>query len=148
MTMATEAGIRTPDVCQLTGITYRELDYWARTDVVRPSIQDAKGQGSARLYSVEDIVLLSVMKHLRDHGVSLDAIRAVVPPVRSALGLGANATLWLVLGEQIEVTTTLESVVRGGRLFTVVDLARVVAETADSLIEWQKTRQVVDEPAE
>jgi DNA-binding transcriptional MerR regulator len=71
-------GYRGPAVCEVVGITYRQLDYWARTDLVSPSIQNAKGSGTQRLYSFEDIVRLRVIKRLLDAGVSLERIRAAL----------------------------------------------------------------------
>jgi DNA-binding transcriptional MerR regulator len=62
-------------VCNLVGITYRQLDYWARTDLLRPSIQSAQGSGSQRRYSFTDVVQLKVIKRLLDAGMSLKKIR-------------------------------------------------------------------------
>lgn len=75
--MTTE-GYRAPTVCRLVGITYRQLDYWARTDLILPSIQGARGSGSQRLYSFTDIVQLKVIKRLLDAGMSLKRIRTAV----------------------------------------------------------------------
>jgi len=65
-------------VCGVVGITYRQLDYWARTELVKPSIRAAKGSGTQRLYSFEDIVRLRVVKRLLDTGVNLERIRAAL----------------------------------------------------------------------
>jgi DNA-binding transcriptional MerR regulator len=65
-------------VCGVVGITYRQLDYWARTELVRPSIRAAKGSGTQRLYSFEDIVRLRVVKRLLDTGVNLERIRTAL----------------------------------------------------------------------
>ena len=62
----TEQGYRVPEVCRIIGISYRQLDYWARTELVRPSIQDAQGSGTQRLYSFQDLVELRVIKKLLD----------------------------------------------------------------------------------
>ena len=61
-----EVGYRVPIACQVAGITYRQLDYWARTDLVKPSIRGAKGSGSQRLYSFKDILVLKIVKGLLD----------------------------------------------------------------------------------
>src|SRR4026209_1257957 len=66
-----EQGYRVPEVCRIVGITYRQLDYWARTELVTPSIRDASGSGSQRLYSFQDLVTLRGIKNLLDTGVSL-----------------------------------------------------------------------------
>ncbi|MDP9297019.1 MAG: MerR family transcriptional regulator [Actinomycetota bacterium] len=73
-----EQGYRVPEVCRIIGISYRQLDYWARTELVRPSIQDAQGSGTQRLYSFQDLVQLRVIKKLLDAGVSLQRVRKAV----------------------------------------------------------------------
>jgi DNA-binding transcriptional MerR regulator len=89
-------GFRGPQVCSIVGITYRQLDYWARTDLLRPSLADAKGSGSQRLYSYRDLVELKVIKSLLDAGVNLGAARRAIGYLRSNLGEDlANANLVL-----------------------------------------------------
>ncbi|MGH3871155.1 MAG: MerR family transcriptional regulator [Pseudonocardiaceae bacterium] len=75
-------GYRGPAACQIAGITYRQLDYWARTSLVVPSIRGASGSGSQRLYSFKDILVLKVVKRLLDTGVSLHNIRLAVEHLR------------------------------------------------------------------
>jgi DNA-binding transcriptional MerR regulator len=74
----TEQGYRAPEAKRIAGITYRQLDYWTRTGLVRPSIKDAHGSGSQRLYSFQDLATLRVIKRLLDTGVSLQRVRAAV----------------------------------------------------------------------
>lgn len=78
-------GYRAPQVCSLVNITYRQLDYWARTDLIRPTVQSASGSGSQRLYSFNDIVQLKVVKRLLDAGMSLKRIRSAVEILRTQL---------------------------------------------------------------
>lgn len=78
-------GYRAPQVCRLVGITYRQLDYWARTDLLKPSLQDAQGSGSQRHYSFTDVVQLKVIKRLLDAGMSLKKIRQAVEILREQL---------------------------------------------------------------
>lgn len=73
-----EQGFRGPQVCNIVGITYRQLDYWARTGLVSPSIQGARGSGSQRLYSFEDLVDLKLVKNLLDAGISLQRVREAI----------------------------------------------------------------------
>jgi DNA-binding transcriptional MerR regulator len=73
-----DVGYRGPVACNAAGITYRQLDYWARTGLVEPSIRSAAGSGSQRLYSFRDILVLRIVKRLIDTGVSLPNIRAAV----------------------------------------------------------------------
>jgi DNA-binding transcriptional MerR regulator len=71
-------GYRGPAVCKIVGISYRQLDYWTTTGLVSPSVRDADGSGSQRLYAFDDIVQLKVIKRLLDAGVSLQRIRAAI----------------------------------------------------------------------
>ena len=75
-------GFRGPTACEVVGITYRQLDYWARTGLVAPSIRAAAGSGSQRLYSFKDVLVLKVVKQLLDAGVSLQNIRVAVEYLR------------------------------------------------------------------
>lgn len=76
-------GYRGATACSAAGITYRQLDYWARTGLVEPSIRTAAGSGSARLYGFRDILVLKIVKRLLDAGVSLQNIRTAVDHLRS-----------------------------------------------------------------
>jgi DNA-binding transcriptional MerR regulator len=75
-------GYRVPEVCRVVGISYRQLDYWARTELVTPSIREAGGSGTQRLYSFQDLVLLRLIKSLLDAGVSLQQIRKAIEYLR------------------------------------------------------------------
>ena len=81
----TDSGFRAPNVCNLVGITYRQLDYWARTKLITPSIQAAHGSGSQRLYSFTDVIQLKVIKRLLDAGMSLKKIRQAMEILREQL---------------------------------------------------------------
>ncbi len=78
-----EPGYRGPQVCKIVGITYRQLDYWARTELVRPSVMDANGSGTQRLYSYRDLVELKVIKQMLDAGISLQSARKAVESLRA-----------------------------------------------------------------
>jgi len=77
-----EQGFAAPEVCRIVQITYRQLDYWARTELVTPSIRDASGSGTQRLYSFQHLVTLRVIKNLLDTGVSLQRVRNAVEHLR------------------------------------------------------------------
>lgn len=77
-----DVGYRGPTACSAAGITYRQLDYWARTGLVEPTVRTAGGSGTQRLYSFRDILLLRVIKSLLDAGVSLQQIRTAVHHLR------------------------------------------------------------------
>ncbi|MEV4824321.1 MerR family transcriptional regulator [Micromonospora sp. NPDC049274] len=76
-------GYRGVTACHAVGISYRQLDYWARTTLVVPSVRDASGSGTSRLYSFRDLVVLKVVKRLLDAGVSLQNIRKAIEALRS-----------------------------------------------------------------
>lgn len=76
-------GYRGVTACHAAGISYRQLDYWARTTLVVPSVRDASGSGTSRLYSFRDLVVLKVVKRLLDAGVSLQNIRKAIEALRS-----------------------------------------------------------------
>ncbi len=80
--MAEDVGFRGPIACSAAGITYRQLDYWARTGLVAPAVRTATGSGTQRLYSFRDILLLKVIKRLIDAGISLQQIRKSVDYLR------------------------------------------------------------------
>jgi DNA-binding transcriptional MerR regulator len=84
--MSEREGFRGPQVCKIVGITYRQLDYWARTELVRPSVCDAQGSGTQRLYSYTDLVELKVVKRLLDAGISLQSARKAIEYLRTQLG--------------------------------------------------------------
>jgi DNA-binding transcriptional MerR regulator len=73
------------EVADLAGITYRQVDYWARTDLLRPSVTDATGSGSRRRYSHMDLVILRLLKRLLDAGLSLEKIRRSLDAIKQSL---------------------------------------------------------------
>ncbi|MGA9716443.1 MAG: MerR family transcriptional regulator [Aeromicrobium sp.] len=80
--LSENAGYRGPTACAAAGITYRQLDYWARTQLVEPTVRSATGSGTQRLYSFKDILLLKIIKRLLDAGVSLQQIRIAIDHLR------------------------------------------------------------------
>ena len=80
--MPQDVGYRGPTACKAAGITYRQLDYWARTGLVEPTVRGATGSGTQRLYSFRDILVLKVIKRLLDAGISLQQIRTAVQHLR------------------------------------------------------------------
>ncbi len=84
-------GFHGPQVCGSVGITYRQLDYWARTGLLQPSVASAKGSGSRRVYSYSDVLELKVIKQLLDAGVSLQSARRAVECLREDLGADRGA---------------------------------------------------------
>jgi DNA-binding transcriptional MerR regulator len=132
-----EIGYRGPQVCAIIGISYRQLDYWARTDLVRPSLADAHGSGTQRRYSYRDLVRLKVIKSLIDSGVKLQTARKAIEYLREDLGDDwASASLVLngansVLARNGE---DLVDLVRHGQgVLNIVSLGQVVDELDASI---------------
>ncbi|HEX6311835.1 MAG TPA: MerR family transcriptional regulator [Acidimicrobiia bacterium] len=127
-----EEGYRGPQVCAVVGISYRQLDYWARTDLVRPSLADAHGSGTQRRYSYRDLVRLKVIKNLIDAGVKLQTARKAIEYLREDLG-DDWATASLVLNGANSVLArdgeALVDLVRHGQgVLNIVSLGQVVDE--------------------
>jgi DNA-binding transcriptional MerR regulator len=134
----TELGYRGPQVCSIVGITYRQLDYWARTDLLNPSISEARGSGSQRRYSYQDLVQLKVIKRLLDSGVSLQAARRAIDCLRSSGDDLASANLVIddtrsVLARSGEEIIDL---LKGGQtVLNIVPLGGVVSELAAAITD-------------
>src|SRR5215210_6082995 len=97
---AENEGFGGKQVLAIVGITYRQLDHWARTDLLRPTLCDAKGSGSRRRYSYDDVVQLKVIKKLLDGGQSLRAVRKVIDRLRVEGESVASAQL-VIAGDSV-----------------------------------------------
>lgn len=131
-----DAGYRGPTACRAAGITYRQLDYWARTSLVEPSIRNATGSGTQRLYSFRDILVLKVVKRLLDTGVSLQQIRTAVVALRER-GVEDLAQLTLMSdGASVYECTSNDEVidlVQGGQGVFGIAVGRVWREVEGTL---------------
>ncbi len=136
-------GYRGPTACSAAGISYRQLDYWARTDLVVPSIRSATGSGSQRLYSFKDILVLKVVKRLLDTGVSLNNIRVAVEALR-ARGVDDLARITLLSdGTTVYECTSSEEVVdllRGGQGVFGIAVSGALRELRGSLAQMPSER--------
>jgi len=127
---AQSAGFRGPQVCALVGITYRQLDYWARTGLLRPSLAEARGSGTQRRYSYHDLLELKIVKQLLDAGVSLKRARRALDCLRDGLGADVASTSLVLAGSNSILAHGDGEVVdllRGGQgVLNIVPLAGVV----------------------
>ncbi|HVV35526.1 MAG TPA: MerR family transcriptional regulator [Acidimicrobiales bacterium] len=133
-----QIGFRGPQVCKLVGITYRQLDYWARTDLLRPSLADAAGSGTQRLYSYHDVLSLKVIKKFLDAGLALPAARRAVEALRSGGDDVASANI--VLSDATSVLAMngeeLVDLVKGGQgVLNIFPLAGVVDELDAAIVD-------------
>ncbi|HIW98901.1 MAG TPA: MerR family transcriptional regulator [Candidatus Nesterenkonia stercoripullorum] len=138
-----EMGYRGPIACSAAGITYRQLDYWARTKLVQPTLRNASGSGSARLYSFRDILVLKVVKRLLDTGVSLQQIRSAIEHLRER-GVQDLAQITLMSdGASVYECTSADEVidlVQGGQGVFGIAVGRVWREVEGSLAELPRER--------
>lgn len=143
-------GYRGPTACRAAGITYRQLDYWARTGLVVPSIRPATGSGTHRLYSFRDILVLKVVKRLLDTGVSLQQIRIAVDHLRER-GISDLSEVTLMSdGATVYECTSNEEVIdllQGGQGVFGIAIGRVWREIEGELAQLP-TESLADEEDE
>ncbi|MDO5741105.1 MAG: MerR family transcriptional regulator [Ornithinimicrobium sp.] len=140
-------GFRGPTACGAAGVTYRQLDYWARTGLLQPSVRNPSGSGTQRLYSFRDILVLKIIKRLLDTGVSLQQIRVAVSALRER-GVQDLAKITLMSdGASVYECTTDDEVidlVRGGQGVFGIAVGSVWREVEGQLAELPSER--ADDP--
>ena len=130
---------------QIVGISYRQLDYWARTDLVRPSGADATGSGSRRLYTYRDLLELKIIKKLLDAGIKLESVRDVFAYLRDHVDSDITSAHIVINGNSVLLCDgeDLIDVLRGGQgVLNVLPLSGVRDEVDSNIISLQ-----VDSPA-
>jgi len=149
-TLPEDVGYRGTTACAAAGITYRQLDYWARTGLVEPSVRAAHGSGSQRLYGFRDILVLKVVKRLLDTGVSLQNIRAAVQHLR-VRGVQDLAQITLMSdGASVYECMSADEVidlVQGGQGVFGIAVGRVWREVEGSLADLPSERPEPATPA-
>jgi len=133
-----DIGFRGPVACSAAGISYRQLDYWARTQLVEPSVRPATGSGSQRLYGFRDILVLKVVKRLLDTGISLQQIRSAVEFLRDQGSSDLSQVTLMSDGVSVYACTSPTEVVdllQGGQGVFGIALGRVWQEVEGSLAE-------------
>ena len=142
-----DIGFRGPVACNAAGITYRQLDYWARTGLVVPEVRDAVGSGTSRLYSFRDILMLKVVKRLLDAGISLQQIRTAIDHLR-ARGVEDLSTVTLMSdGVSVYEAVSDEEIidlVHGGQGIFAIALGRVWHDLEGSLASLPTERAEVE----
>lgn len=132
-------GFSGAETAQIVGITYRQLDYWARTDLVRPSLEDAKGSGSRRRYSYHDLLELKVIKNLLDSGLRLESVREVFSYLRDNLGEDVTQANLVINGSTAVLVQSdgelIDLVKRGQGVLNVLALAGVKDDLDASIHE-------------
>jgi DNA-binding transcriptional MerR regulator len=144
-----DIGYRGPTACAAAGITYRQLDYWARTRLVEPSVRAATGSGSQRLYGFRDILVLKVVKRLLDTGISLQQIRAAVDHLRLQGTTDLAQVTLMSDGVSVYACTSPDEVVdllQGGQGVFGIALGRVWREVEGTLADLPAERADGEDP--
>ncbi len=137
--MATE-GFSGREAADIVGITYRQLDYWARTDLIRPSLADAKGSGLRRRYSYKDLVELKMIKTLLDAGQKLERVRAAFEYLRN-LGDDLSAARLVIAGDSVVLVREGENLIdvvnkyQGQGVLNLLALDGVVEQVDAAILE-------------
>jgi DNA-binding transcriptional MerR regulator len=134
-----EEGFSGRRAAEIVGITYRQLDYWARTDLVRPSLADANGSGTRRRYSYRDLLELKVIKNLLDAGIKLESVRDVFSYLRQQLGEDVAAAQLVISGNRTVLVRTsaelVDAVRQGQGVLNVLPLSGVVEEVDAAIVD-------------
>lgn len=138
-----DGGYKGAVAAKAAGISYRQLDYWARTGLVTPSVQDATGSGSQRLYNFQDILVLKLVKRLLDTGISLQQIRTAIEQLRVE-GISDLAEITLMsdgVGVYLCVSNdeVIDLVSRGQGVFGIA-VGKVLQEVSASLVDLEEHR--------
>jgi len=148
--LSEDTGYRGPTACRAAGITYRQLDYWARTGLVEPSVRGATGSGTQRLYGFRDILVLKVVKRLLDTGVSLHQIRVAITHLRER-GVEDLAQITLMSdGATVYECTSPDEIIdllQGGQGVFGIALGRVWREVEGELAALPSERPEDQTPA-
>jgi DNA-binding transcriptional MerR regulator len=148
--LPSDLGYRGPTACNAAGITYRQLDYWARTGLVEPSVRGATGSGTQRLYSFRDILILKIIKRLLDAGISLQQIRTAVQHLRERGTEDLTRVTLMSDGASVYECTSNDEVIdllQGGQGVFGIAIGGVWREIEGSLSELPSERAGADESA-
>jgi DNA-binding transcriptional MerR regulator len=138
-----DSGYSGTQAAKVVGITYRQLDYWARTDLIRPSLTDASGSGSRRRYSYNDLLELRVIKTLLDAGIKLESVREVFEYLRTHVGGDIAAAHLVISGNSVVLAQgdELIDVLRQGQgVLNVLSLAGVKDDIDTQLVPLEASR--------
>ncbi len=139
-----DGGFKGATAARAAGITYRQLDYWARTGLVEPTVRSAKGSGSQRLYGFRDILVLKLVKRLLDTGISLQQIRTAVAQLHEAGVHDLSQTTLMSDGASVYLCTSNDEVIdlvsRGQGVFGIA-VGKVLREVETSLVDMDEHRE-------
>ncbi len=135
----TEQGYSGTKAASIVGISYRQLDYWARTDLIRPSLADASGSGSRRLYSYRDLLELRVIKSLLDAGIKLESVRTAFEYLRTHVDTDIASAHLVISGSDVilcDGEQLIDVMRRGGQgVLNVLALGGVKSDLDSTIVD-------------
>jgi DNA-binding transcriptional MerR regulator len=137
-----QLGFSGKQASEIVGISYRQLDYWARTDLIRPSAADAKGSGSRRVYTYRDLLELRVIKNLLDAGIRLESVREVFAYLRNHVDTDIAAAHIVINGQSVilcQGDQLIDVMKRGQGVLNVLPLAGVKHDVDRAIAEQRPT---------
>ena len=146
-----DIGYRGPTACAAAGITYRQLDYWARTGLVEPGVRGASGSGSQRLYSFRDILILKIIKRLLDAGIALPQIRIAISHLRERGTDDLTRVTLMSDGASVYECTSNDEVIdllQGGQGVFGIAIGGVWREIEGTLVELPSESAAAEADAE
>lgn len=139
-----QMGYSGKSTAEIVGITYRQLDYWARTDLIRPSLTDASGSGSRREYSYRNLLELKVVKNLLDSGIRLEQVREVFAYLQDELGEDVATANLVVNGSQPTLVRSgaeiIDLLANGQGVLNILPLSGVIDELDEAIVELFPSR--------
>jgi DNA-binding transcriptional MerR regulator len=152
--LAKALGYSGTQTATVVGITYRQLDYWARTDLIRPTLSDASGSGSRRRYSYTDLLELKTIKKLLDAGIKLEQVRKVFEYLREHVTTDIASAHLVIEGESVQVCADdgqlIDILKKGQGVLNLLSMSGVqseleadVAEIAAQILDEQPHRRVI-----
>lgn len=141
------SGFSGTKTASIVGITYRQLDYWTRTGLVRPSLTDANGSGTRREYSYRDLLELRVIKNLLDAGIKLEAVREVFSYLREHVTSDIASAHIVISGTNVVLCDgdqLIDVLKKGQGVLNVLPLAAVKDEVDLQLFTLNQTSQIPD----
>lgn len=153
----TDIRFTTGMVTDLAGATWRQLDSWARSGLLRPSAKAAAGKGTRRLYTFRDVVAAMTVVELRRHGCPLQRVKKAVRRLRRDFPDESNTDLLsrltlLTDGESVYLLTAPDEIVEVVTRQSVwaVALGRLVLEARKKVaalpMEWTHRVKVRGQP--
>lgn len=140
------------EAADIVGITYRQLDYWARTDLIRPSLADAKGSGSRRRYSYRDLIELKMIKTLLDAGQKLERVRAAFDYLRD-LGDDLTSVQLVIAGDSVVLVRDGEALIdvvnkyQGQGVLNLLALDGVVQQVDAAIVDFRPVADALEATA-